>query len=110
MISGQCFYRRLFKNWQKIAQNYPLFHENRVSIPILINLVLVHPKNIHRKFEPNLCSSLRRSRSKNVYDSDDYDMRSATNKKSNVEGTNICLSHNISPCFSILKCQQSYYY
>ena len=59
MISGQCFYRRFFKNWQKIAQNYPLFHENRVSIQILINLVLVHPKNIHRKFEPNLCSSLR---------------------------------------------------
>ena len=43
MISGQWFYRRFFKNWPKI----------------LTNLVGVHPRNIHTKFEANPCSGLR---------------------------------------------------
>ena len=33
--------------------------KNRGSTPILTNLVGVHPKNIHPKFEANPCSGLR---------------------------------------------------
>ena len=33
--------------------------KNRGSTPILTNLVGVHPRNIHTKFEANLCSGLR---------------------------------------------------
>ena len=33
--------------------------KNRGSTPILTNLVGVHPRNIHTKFEANPCSSLR---------------------------------------------------
>ena len=33
--------------------------KNRGSIPILTNLVGVHPRIIHTKFEANLCSGLR---------------------------------------------------
>ena len=33
--------------------------KNRGSTPILTNLVGVHPKNIHTKFEANPCSGLR---------------------------------------------------
>ena len=33
--------------------------KNRGSIPILTNLVGVHPRNIHTKFEANPCSGLR---------------------------------------------------
>ena len=32
---------------------------NRASTPILRNLVAVHPRNIHTKFEANPCSGLR---------------------------------------------------
>ena len=33
--------------------------KNRGSTPILTNLVGVHPRNIHTKFEANPCSRLR---------------------------------------------------
>ena len=33
--------------------------KNRGSTPILTNLVGIHPRNIHTKFEANLCSGLR---------------------------------------------------
>ena len=33
--------------------------ENTSSTPILTNLVGVHPRNIHTKFEGNLCSGSR---------------------------------------------------
>ena len=33
--------------------------KNRGSTPIFTNLVGVHPRNIHTKFEANLCSGLR---------------------------------------------------
>ena len=33
--------------------------KNRGSTTILTNLVGVHPRNIHTKFEANLCSGLR---------------------------------------------------
>ena len=33
--------------------------KNRGSTPILTNLVGDHPRNIHTKFEANLCSGLR---------------------------------------------------
>ena len=40
MISGQWFYRRFLKNWQKITHNS---NKNRGSTPMLTNLVGVHP-------------------------------------------------------------------
>ena len=33
--------------------------KNRGSTPILTNSVVVHPRNIHTKFEANPCSGLR---------------------------------------------------
>ena len=33
--------------------------KNRGSTPILTNLVGVHPRNIHTKFEANLCRGFR---------------------------------------------------
>ena len=33
--------------------------KNRGSTPIFTNLVGVHPRNIHTKFEANPCSSMR---------------------------------------------------
>ena len=33
--------------------------KNKGSTPILTNLVGVHPRNIHTKFEANTCSALR---------------------------------------------------
>ena len=33
--------------------------KNRGNTPILTNLVGVHPRNIHTKFEANPCSGLR---------------------------------------------------
>ena len=33
--------------------------KNRGSNPILTNLVGVHPRNIHKKFEANACSGLK---------------------------------------------------
>ena len=33
--------------------------KNKGSTPILTNLVGDHPRNIHTKFEANLCSGLR---------------------------------------------------
>ena len=33
--------------------------ENRGKTPIITNLVGVHPRNIHTKFETNLCSGSR---------------------------------------------------
>ena len=55
MISGQWFYRFL-KNWPKITYNSMI---SRGSTPIITNLVGVHPRNIHTKFEANPCSGLR---------------------------------------------------
>ena len=40
--------------------------KNRGSTPILTNLVGVHPRNIHTKFEANPCSGLSR-KTKNVH-------------------------------------------
>ena len=47
--------------------------KNRGSIPILTNLVGVHPRNIHTKFEANPCSSSREEveKPKKVHDDDD---------------------------------------
>ena len=59
MISGQWFYRRFFKKWPKIAQNYPLFNKNRGNTLILTNLLGVLQQNIHTEFEANLCSGLK---------------------------------------------------
>ena len=42
--------------------------KNRGSTPILTNLVGVHPRNIHTKFEANLCSGLREV--ENVFNED----------------------------------------
>ena len=36
--------------------------KNRGSTPILTNLVGVHPRNIHIKFEANPCSGLRKTK------------------------------------------------
>ena len=46
---------------------------NRGSTPILTNLVGVHPRNIHRKFEANPCSGLREEveKTKKVHADDD---------------------------------------
>ena len=51
--------------------------KNRGSTSILTNLVGVHPRNIHTKFEANPCSSLREEvkKTKKVHadDNDDDD-------------------------------------
>ena len=49
--------------------------KNWGSIPILTNLIGVHPRNVHTKFEANPCSAFkRRSRkTKKVHDDDDDD-------------------------------------
>ena len=49
--------------------------KNRGSTPILTNLVGVHPRNIHTKFEANLCSGLRGEveKLKNVHADNDND-------------------------------------
>ena len=54
--------------------------KNRGSTPILTNLVGVHPRNIHTKFEANPCSGLRgevkklkSSRRQQQYDNDNDD-------------------------------------
>ena len=51
--------------------------KNRGSIPILTNLVGVHTRNIHTKFEANPCSGLREEVEKpkkvHAYDKDDDD-------------------------------------
>ena len=39
--------------------------KNRGSTLILTNVVGVHPRNIHTKFEANLCSGLREEVEKN---------------------------------------------
>ena len=46
---------------------------NRGSTPNLTNLVGVHPRNIHTKFEANPCSGSREEVKKNkkVHDNDD---------------------------------------
>ena len=57
MISGQWFYRRIFLRIdQKLHKITPNSMKNRGSTPILTNLVGVHPRNIHIKFESNPCS------------------------------------------------------
>ena len=43
--------------------------KNRGSTPILTNLVGVYPRNIHTKFEANLCSGLREE-VENVFNED----------------------------------------
>ena len=43
--------------------------KNRGSTPILTNLVGDHPRNIHTKFEANLCSGLR-GEVENVFNED----------------------------------------
>ena len=53
MISGKWFRRRFL---HKITHNSI---KNRGSTPIVTNLVGVHPKNIHTKFEGNPCSGSR---------------------------------------------------
>ena len=67
MISGQLFQRkRSFKNKPKIHKitNYSIkrrwvpFHEKFGLHLNLTNSVGVHSRNIHTKFEANLCSSL----------------------------------------------------
>ena len=45
--------------------------KNRGSTPILTNLVGVHPRNIHTKFEANPCSGLREVEKLNDDDNDD---------------------------------------
>ena len=48
--------------------------QNRGSTPILTNLVGVHPRNIHTKFEANPCSSLREvEKLKKVHTDNDQD-------------------------------------
>ena len=48
--------------------------KNRGSTPIFTNLVGVHPRNIHTKFEENLCSSLDKSpKTKKVHVANDDD-------------------------------------
>ena len=48
--------------------------KNRGSTPILTNLVGVHPRNIHTKFEANPCSGFqRRSRKTKKVHVDDND-------------------------------------
>ena len=55
MISGQWFQRKRFiKNWPKIAKkNTQNSMKNKVSTMIFKNLVGVHPRKIHTKFETN---------------------------------------------------------
>ena len=48
--------RRIGQKLHKITHNSM---KNRGSTPILTNLVGVHPRNIHTKFEANPCSGLR---------------------------------------------------
>ena len=45
--------------------------KNRGSTPIVTNLVGVHPRNIHTKFEANPCSGLRSRKTKNLHADDD---------------------------------------
>ena len=45
--------------------------KNRGSTPILTNLVGVHPRNIHTKFEANRCSGLREEADDNNDDDND---------------------------------------
>ena len=45
--------------------------KTRGSTPILTNIVGVHPRNIHTKFEANLCSGLRVVHAYNDDDNDD---------------------------------------
>ena len=48
--------------------------KNRGSTPILTNLVGVHPRNIHTKFEANPCSGSREvEKLKSSRDNDDND-------------------------------------
>ena len=47
--------------------------KNRGSTPILTNLVGVHPRNIHTKFEANPCSGLREEVEKLKVHADDDD-------------------------------------
>ena len=48
--------------------------KNRGSTPIFKNLVGVHPRNIHTKFEANPCSGFHRSqKTKKVHDDDNDD-------------------------------------
>ena len=46
--------------------------KNTGSTPILTNLVGVHPRNIHTKFEANPCSGLREVEKQKVH-ADDND-------------------------------------
>ena len=47
--------------------------KNRGSTPILANLVGVHPRNIHTKFEANACSCSREVKTKKVHNNDNDD-------------------------------------
>ena len=49
MIYGPWF-KRFFK---ELAKNTHNSMKNRDSTPLLTNLVGIHPRNIHRKFEAN---------------------------------------------------------
>ena len=55
MISGQWFYRRFLKNWQKFA--YRFTHNSMTnwgSTLFLTDMVVVHQRKIHTKCEANL--------------------------------------------------------
>ena len=47
--------------------------KNRGSTPILTNLVGVHPRNVHTKFEANPCSGLRKTKKVHADDKNDND-------------------------------------
>ena len=70
MISGQWFYGGFLNNWPKIAKITHNSMTNRGSTPILTNLVGVHPRNIHRKFEANPCSGSREEVNNGIFHSD----------------------------------------
>ena len=55
----QWFQRKRFKNLKKCTKLYHYSMKNRGSTPMLTNLVGVHSRNIHTKFEANPCSGSR---------------------------------------------------
>ena len=55
MIPGKWFQRK--RSGKKTHTKFPITNWGRT--PILIDMVGVYPRNIHIKFEANLCNSLR---------------------------------------------------
>ena len=60
MISRSCFIEDFLRVGQKFHKIVHNSIKNRGSTPILTNLVVAHPRNIHTKFETNSCSGLRK--------------------------------------------------